>query len=287
MASEGHRVVMSGPNFIDVVKAATTIESAAASDRARKILTGEGEPVRLDTAEVSASLFDVLRVRPALGRTFAPDENTPGRTNVIVLSHGLWQQRFGSDPGVIGKTIQLDGERKEIVGVMPAGFAYPTGSQAWLPIEYEDGFVHKQRASWYLSVIARLKPGVTAEQSAAEVQTIGHALENKYKEANENVGMNFYTVESRMGVHQDKDESQASIASGAPIVSLSLGDAARFVVGGLTRRERTQPMVLRSGDVLLMGGASRLRFHGVTKILPGTAPHGTGPGRFNLTFRQW
>jgi DNA alkylation damage repair protein AlkB len=98
--------------------------------------------------------------------------------------------------------------------------------------------------------------------------------------------MNFYTVESRMGVHQDKDESQASIASGAPIVSLSLGDAARFVVGGLTRRERTQPMVLRSGDVLLMGGASRLRFHGVTKILPGTAPHGTGPGRFNLTFRQ-
>ena len=65
--------------------------------------------------------------------------------------------------------------------------------------------------------------------------------------------MNFYTVESRMGVHQDKDESQASIAAGAPIVSLSLGDAARFVVGGLTRREPTQPMVLRSGDLLVMG----------------------------------
>jgi putative ABC transport system permease protein len=196
--SEGHRAVMSGPNFIDVVGAAKTLESAAASDRERKILTGEGEPVRLDTAQVSASLFDVLRARPALGRTFAPDENTPGRTNVIVLSHGLWQQRFGSDPGVIGRTIQLDGESKEIIGVMPAGFAYPAGSQAWLPIEYDNGFVHKQRASWYLSVIARLKPGVTAEQSAAEVQTIGRSLEKKYKEANENVGMTTFPLREAM-----------------------------------------------------------------------------------------
>jgi alkylated DNA repair protein (DNA oxidative demethylase) len=90
-----------------------------------------------------------------------------------------------------------------------------------------------------------------------------------------------------MGVHQDKDESRASIDAGVPIVSVSLGDAARFVVGGLTRREPTHPIVLRSGDVLVMGGPSRLRFHGVTRILPGTAPEGTGPGRFNLTFRQY
>jgi DNA alkylation damage repair protein AlkB len=99
--------------------------------------------------------------------------------------------------------------------------------------------------------------------------------------------MNFYMAESRMGVHQDKDESAASIEAGAPIVSVSLGDAARFVVGGVTRREPTRPIVLRSGDVLVMGGPSRLRFHGVTRILTGTAPAGTGPGRFNLTFRQW
>lgn len=99
--------------------------------------------------------------------------------------------------------------------------------------------------------------------------------------------MNFYTVDAKMGVHQDKDERPETIAAGIPIVSVSLGDAARFVVGGLTRREPTIPLILRSGDVLVMGGASRLRFHGVTRILPGTAPEGTGPGRFNLTFRQW
>ena len=99
--------------------------------------------------------------------------------------------------------------------------------------------------------------------------------------------LNFYSEESKMGVHQDKDERRETIDRGVPIVSVSLGDAARFVVGGLTRREPTRPIVLRSGDVVVMGGPSRLRFHGVTKILPGTAPEGLGPGRFNLTFREW
>jgi len=99
--------------------------------------------------------------------------------------------------------------------------------------------------------------------------------------------MNHYTSESRLGVHQDKDESQASIDAGIPIVSVSIGDAARFVIGGVTRKEPMRPMILRSGDVVVMGGPSRLRFHGVTRILQGTAPEGTGPGRFNLTFRRY
>jgi alkylated DNA repair protein (DNA oxidative demethylase) len=99
--------------------------------------------------------------------------------------------------------------------------------------------------------------------------------------------MNYYTDAAKMGVHQDKDEDPATIAAGVPIVSVSLGDAARFVIGGLSRRDPTSPLMLRSGDVLVMGGPSRLRYHGVTRILPGTAPEGTGPGRFNLTFRQY
>lgn len=98
--------------------------------------------------------------------------------------------------------------------------------------------------------------------------------------------MNFYNHESRMGVHQDKDESRETIEAGVPIVSVSLGETARFVIGGLTRKDPMRPLLLRSGDVIVMGGPSRLRFHGVTRILPGTAPAGTGPGRFNLTFRQ-
>ena len=98
--------------------------------------------------------------------------------------------------------------------------------------------------------------------------------------------MNFYDQDSRMGVHQDKDESPETIEAGVPIVSVSIGDTARFVVGGVSRKESTRPLLLHSGDVIVMGGPSRLRFHGVTRILAGTAPAGTGPGRFNLTFRQ-
>lgn len=99
--------------------------------------------------------------------------------------------------------------------------------------------------------------------------------------------VNLYNEGSRMGVHQDKDERAETLAAGVPIVSVSLGDAARFVIGGLTRREKMSPVILRSGDVVVMGGPSRLRFHGVTRILAATAPGGTGPGRYNLTFRQW
>jgi DNA alkylation damage repair protein AlkB len=98
--------------------------------------------------------------------------------------------------------------------------------------------------------------------------------------------MNFYRHDSRLGVHQDKDERRETIEAGIPIVSVSLGDTARFVIGGLSRKDPMHPVMLRSGDVLVMGGRSRLRYHGVTRILPGTAPAGTGPGRFNLTFRQ-
>ena len=192
--TEGHRAVMSGPNFTDVSRTATSFENAAAISTTRMILTGEGEPARLPVAEVSASLFSVLRVRPALGRAFNADENTPGRNNVVILSHSLWQQRFGSDSSVIGKRITLDGVSKEVVGVMPAGFSYPSGRDAWLPVDYDENFVAKQRGAWYLSVVARLKPGISPQQSAAEVETIGRNLARQYPDANAEIGMTTYPL---------------------------------------------------------------------------------------------
>ena len=117
--SEGHRTAMSGPNFVDVRKLSKTLVDAAAISRSRVILTGSGDPVRLDGAEVSASLFTVLGVAPALGRTFRADENQPGNTKVAVLSYGLWQQRFRGSPAIIGQTIMLDGVSTEVIGVMP------------------------------------------------------------------------------------------------------------------------------------------------------------------------
>jgi DNA alkylation damage repair protein AlkB len=100
--------------------------------------------------------------------------------------------------------------------------------------------------------------------------------------------INWYGPDGRMGLHQDKDESPSSISAGLPVVSISLGDTARFLFGGLRRREPVEPILLESGDAFVFGGPARLRYHGVSRIIPGTAPPTLGiEGRFNLTFRQY
>jgi DNA oxidative demethylase len=100
--------------------------------------------------------------------------------------------------------------------------------------------------------------------------------------------LNYYDADGHMGVHQDKDESPESIAAGTPIVSISLGDSARFLFGGLRRRDPIKSRMLHSGDAFVFGGPARLRYHGVSRILPHTAPPQLAlAGRFNLTFRQY
>ncbi len=100
--------------------------------------------------------------------------------------------------------------------------------------------------------------------------------------------MNLYDADGRMGLHQDKDEHERSLAAGIPVVSVSIGDTARFLLGGVRRRDPVQPLPLESGDAFVFGGPARLRYHGVSRIIPGTAPPGLGiEGRFNLTFRQY
>ncbi len=187
--SEGQRSSMSGPNFTDLRKTSQTLSDAAAFTRSRTILTGQGEPVRLDSAEVSAGLFNVLGVLPRLGRTFSPEENLPGRNKVAILSYGLWQQRFGSDPKIVGRTIVLDGVSIQVVGVMPPGFSYPAARALWTPLEYTEDFTTGQRANWYLTGVGRAKPGVPLEQVVAEVRTIGDRLAAQYPDVNAGVGL--------------------------------------------------------------------------------------------------
>jgi alkylated DNA repair protein (DNA oxidative demethylase) len=100
--------------------------------------------------------------------------------------------------------------------------------------------------------------------------------------------MNFYDADGRMGLHQDKDESEQSLAAGVPVVSISLGASARFLFGGTRRRDPVDSILLESGDAFVFGGPARLRYHGVSRILRGTAPRELAiDGRFNLTLRQY
>jgi DNA alkylation damage repair protein AlkB len=100
--------------------------------------------------------------------------------------------------------------------------------------------------------------------------------------------LNLYDAEGRMGLHQDKDEGARSLEAGVPVVSVSIGDTARFLFGGNRRRDPIATLMLESGDAFVFGGAARLRYHGVSRILPRTAPPALGfDGRINLTFRQF
>jgi alkylated DNA repair protein (DNA oxidative demethylase) len=100
--------------------------------------------------------------------------------------------------------------------------------------------------------------------------------------------LNYYDAEGRMGLHQDKDETARSLEAGLPVVSVSLGDTARFLLGGVRRKDPVEVLPLESGDAFVFGGPSRLRYHGVSRIIPGTAPPELElTGRFNLTFRQY
>jgi len=100
--------------------------------------------------------------------------------------------------------------------------------------------------------------------------------------------LNYYDADGRMGLHQDKDESEPSLAAGVPVVSVSLGDTARFLFGGLRRKDPVESRMLESGDAFVFGGPARLRYHGVSHIVPGSAPPQLEmTGRFNLTFRQY
>jgi putative ABC transport system permease protein len=187
--AEGQHMSMSGPNFFDLRRISHTLSDAAAFSHSRVVLTGQGDPVRLDSSEVSAGIFNVLGVSPVLGRTFNADENEPGRNKVAVLSYALWQQRFGGDPKVVGRAIILDGVSIQVIGVMPKGFSYPAGRAIWTPLEYSRNFTTDQRASWYLHGVGRAKPGIPLDQVSAEVATIGNQLAARYPDMNTGVGL--------------------------------------------------------------------------------------------------
>ncbi len=132
-------------------------------------LTGAGEPVQLNTAGVTASLNDVLQVRPLLGRWFTATEGTQGTAPVVVLSEQLWRERFGADPGVLGRAIQLYGGPVTVIGVMPASFAFPvTDTRLWTPFVVPLTRI----GGWGERAIARLKPGVTTEGLEREIVSL-------------------------------------------------------------------------------------------------------------------
>jgi predicted permease len=175
-------------NYVDWRDQNQSFEGMAAIADESFNLTGSGDPERLEGRRVSANLFPLLGVEPEIGRVFTATEDQPGSQRVVLLSYGLWQRRFGGDPGIVGKPLTLNGETYIVTGVMPARFQFPSNDdEAWVPIALSAQEA-ANRNRHYLNVIARLKPGVTLAQAQTDMSTIATRLQQQYPEANADLG---------------------------------------------------------------------------------------------------
>ena len=194
--SKGIEEQPSPANFLDWRNRARLIDLAAAEPYSLD-LTGVGDPAALDTWRVSERYFETLGVAPMLGRTFRPEEHVQGRHAVVILSHGLWRTRFGSDPGIVGRMLMLDGEPFQVVGVMPAGIDFLWRKHIWAPKVFRD-YERRSRSQTYYRVIGRLKTGVTLAQARDELASISDQLGIEYPRTNKDVGIAAVPLFERM-----------------------------------------------------------------------------------------
>ncbi len=159
-------------NYADWKTQNQVFEEMAALDERSFNLTGDGEPEKIEAFGVTANLFPLLGIKPALGRVFLSEEDKPEVNKVVIINHSLWQQRYGSERSIIGRELLLNGEKYTVVGVMPAGFQFLDSHVGlWVPIAFTSEKL-TQRSAHYLNVVARMKPGVALDQANADIRTI-------------------------------------------------------------------------------------------------------------------
>ena len=164
----------------------------------RPVLTGAGEPERIFGAQVGDGFFEVMQVKPLLGRSFTPEEQVDGKDYVAVLGHALWQKRFAGDPNIVGKTITLSSRPYTVIGVLPADFhslprgLLPAPAEFYRPVAEQPN--DKERASRHLRAIARLKPGVTLSEAQAEMDLIARQLQAEHPDSDANLGIHLVNL---------------------------------------------------------------------------------------------
>ncbi|HLK21570.1 MAG TPA: ABC transporter permease [Bryobacteraceae bacterium] len=179
---------VSPADYLDFQNEATSYQKISAFERVDFNLSGNGDPEPVFSAVVTPNFFDTLGVKPELGRTFAADEDIAGKNQVVVLSHGLWERRFGADPRIVGRDIKLNGGTYSVIGVMGKQVRFPVACLLWTPLTLSQA-EKSDRANHYVQVVARLKDGVPESQARAELQTIATHLAEKYPRTNQGWGV--------------------------------------------------------------------------------------------------
>src|SRR2546430_4558332 len=188
--ADGKHSQVTPANFLDWRAQSTVFEQLAAIFTRPANLSLSDQAERIDIAVTSANFFSVLGTQALHGRLFIPDDEYAGHAAVAVISHNLWQRRFGSDPQFVGKTVTLDGKAYTVIGVAPPGFQYPDKTEAWLPPlklvpELNATMdVTRVRGLGFLSAVGLLKPGVSVAQAASEMETVTARLRQQYPDTN-------------------------------------------------------------------------------------------------------
>ncbi|HEY6928752.1 MAG TPA: ABC transporter permease [Thermoanaerobaculia bacterium] len=183
---------------------AASLASTGLSQARSFQIAEQGEPERLSGAAVSADYLETVGVAPLLGRRFAPEEDRPGGPNVVLLSHGLWQRRFGADRSAIGRSIHLDGSSFTVIGVLPQGFDLPYGAEVWVPLRVHiPALSLAERTTHGYDLVARLAPGATRDRADSELKAIASRLERDFPEIRR--GWSYTLVEARAELLGDFD----------------------------------------------------------------------------------
>jgi len=222
-------------NFIDWQQRNTTFECMSAYRYANLSLTGGDQAERIVGSMVSADFFKSMGVSAAVGRTFSPEEDQPGQSNVAVLGYGLWQRRFGLDEKLIGQSILLNGQKYTVLGVMPRGFQFPGSSDMWLPLALD--MSKEARGHHYLRVVGRLKPDVTVGQAQADIANIGQQLTKEFPDNNRYVGA--YTLSLRDEIVKDvKSPLMVLLGSVVLVLLIACANVANLLLVRTASRKR-------------------------------------------------
>lgn len=190
------------PNVLDWKAQNTVFTGMAVFNYTGENIVGPDGPERVQSGRVSTNVFEVLGVKPILGRAFEPGEDQPGRGDSVILSYRYWQQRFGGKPDAIGQKLRLNDRVHTIVGVMPETFAFPlTVTQLWVPRELDPAKAPRDQR--FLQVAARLKPGVTIEKARVEMKAIAQRLAREYPQTNADSGVNITPLHQSLNFGYD------------------------------------------------------------------------------------
>ncbi len=228
---------ISAMNYLDWRTKSGSFESMAAMSGGSVTLSGVNEPQELRGSRVSASYFDILRSRPAMGRTFRPDEDQPGKEQVAVLSHKLWESRFGADAGIVGRSILLNGKPCTVIGVMPGGSAFDRSfTEIWMPLAFEPK--NLTRNFHWLRAVGRLKSGVSLEQAQAEMNIIGAQIAKDYPDSNKGWGVTVDRFQDQV-VNQDLRKSlYVLLAAVGAILLIGCANLANLTLARGASRQR-------------------------------------------------